>query len=131
MDPSSALPNDINALLTRFMDETSSSHLQLNQQRLFEDIQKDATAQPVPIETIQTFKQSLYWESKMKDRYRLKGRKRYLAYRKYINFSPSSMLAADLYFIRNLGEGSSRKKSATIFLMMDLFSRFAQGLNAE
>ena len=86
------LPRDVEKLLTQYLDPLSSSHLVSNQDRLLKNIQRDCELYPMPAEAIQRFKQSLEWESKVREYNLLRGKKRYLSYRRYITFD-NSMLA--------------------------------------
>ena len=86
------LPRDVEKLLSQYLDPLSSSHLLSTQDRLLKNIQRDSELYPMSVDTIQNFKQGLEWESKMREYKLLRGKKRYLSYRRYITFD-NSMLA--------------------------------------
>ena len=86
------LPRDVEKLLSQYLDPLSSSHLLSSQNRLLNNIQRDSELYPMPLEAIQSFKTSLEWESKIREYKLLRGKKRYLSYRRYITFD-NSMLA--------------------------------------
>ena len=89
------LPRDVEKLLTQYLDPLSSSHLLSSQDRLLKNIQRDSELYPMSVDTIQNFKQSLEWESKIREFKLLRGKKRYLSYRRYITFDNSMLAGLD------------------------------------
>ena len=92
MDPSIER-DEVSYILSRYLDRHSSVYLQQNESKLFKKIKSDASMYPTDFHTIQNFKQSLSYYSRVRDRYRLKGKRRYSSFRRYTTFSPGTMLA--------------------------------------
>ena len=116
----------IQFLLKKYLDPSSSIHLELNRSHIFRAIKNDAIARPASTATIKHFQESLSYFSRQKERYMLRGKKRHLNYRQYLSFAPETILCADLAFLHHLSP-LSKSKSKTVLCLLDLFSKFGQG----
>ena len=70
------LPPEIKLLFDQYMSPESSNHLELNANKILRNIRMDALLQPSSVDTINYFKHSLEYFSKMKALKILRGRKR-------------------------------------------------------
>ena len=85
----------IRDLLARYLDPTSVAHLETNERKILQSVRRDAAKYPATIPTIRYFRDSLSYYSRARERYILKGRRRYNSFRKHVSFSPESILCGE------------------------------------
>ena len=95
MAESSILDEQLQSLLTQYLDPRSAAHLELNSQKILKELKEDSKKFPATIPTIRFFRDSLSFYSRARDRYMLRGRRRYNSFRKYVSFSPESVLCGE------------------------------------
>ena len=107
-------------IYSQFINPNSDLFLETNSEKIFQAAKKDANLYPVSREEIAKFQSNLELKSRDFQQRTLGNRgPRYLNYKSYISFSPRSIIAGDLMFVKSLKHLG--KKTIVISLFMDIF----------
>ena len=111
----------IKRLIQQYKTPYSNIFLKKNTQDIFQAVKKDTELYPTRYNDILRLKNSV--ESIFRDRETriLRGKSRYLSYRKWITFSPCSILLGDLCFIPSIHGKSHGQHIICVF--QDAFSK--------
>ena len=107
-------------IYAQFINPTSDLFLETSTENIYQAAKRDANLYPVSRDEIERFKLNLELSSRDFAQRTLGNRQpRYLNYKSYISFSPRSIIAGDLMFVKSLKHLG--KKTIVISLFMDIF----------
>ena len=112
-------------IYAQFINPNSDLFLETSTENIFQAAKRDANLYPVSRDEIEAFKLNLELASRNFAQRTLGNRQpRYLNYKSYISFSPRSIIAGDLMFVKSLKHLG--KKTIVISLFMDIFRHVLQ-----
>jgi len=114
---------NIARLYNLYRDPTSKLFLNTNVKQIYAACKRDSTLNQVTYDDIYRFKNSIETLSRLKERNILRGRPRYLSFRKWKTNGPLNICLGDLCFLRDI-QGYNEGKH-TILVLQDAFSRIA------
>ena len=113
--------NKVKQLVQLYRSPASNIFLTRDAQKIYDAVKNDAKLYPTSHKDILRLLQTV--ESNFRDRETktLRGKRRYLSFRRWLTFSPCSILLGDLCFLPSI-QGQKEKRHV-ICVFMDAFSR--------
>ena len=105
-----------NKFYNQYKTPSNRLFLERNVDVLYEQSKRDAELNPVSKQEIKKYSNALATKSRDKERRILRGRKRYLSFRKWKTYGPNNILLGDLAFLRSLKGKNDKKYIILVFL---------------
>ena len=103
-----------------YTDPQSPVFLEKNINRLLKFTKNDPNTQILTKDEILRYQESLSLLSKSRENRILRGRRRYVSYRRWRTFSPGHIMLADLAFVKSIRKP---QKMEIILIFLDAYSR--------